>query len=111
MTRKYYIHNMFWGYFMAACILYASYGDDEPKMIALRIFGLASAILFPFSRFLIEKAALRYTKKEFWKTGFFKDGVPKTYLMTLYFIFIFMTSIPIGVLSVCFEIKNVTAKI
>ena len=33
---------MFWGYFMAACILYASYGDDEPKIIALRIFGLAT---------------------------------------------------------------------
>lgn len=100
MTRKYYIHNMFWGYFMAVCILYASYGDNEPKIIALRIFGLASAILFPFSRFLIEKTALRYTKKEFWETGFFKDGVPKTYLMTLYLIFIFMTSIPIGVISV-----------
>lgn len=111
MTRKYYINNMFWGYLMAACILYASYGDNDPKIIALRIFGLVSAILFPFSRLLIEKTALRYTKKEFWKTGFFKDGVPKTYLMTLYFIFIFMTSIPIGVLSVCFEIKNVTAKI
>ncbi|EHM45629.1 hypothetical protein RN38_20365 [Hafnia paralvei] len=111
MTRKYYIHNMFWGYFMAVCILYASYGDNEPKIIALRIFGLASAILFPFSRFLIEKTALRYTKKEFWETGFFKDGVPKTYLMTLYLIFIFMTSIPIGVISVFFEIKNVTAKL
>lgn len=72
MTRKYYIHNMFWGYFMAACILYASYGDDEPKIIALRIFGLASAILFPFSRFLIEKAALRYTKKNFGKQVFLR---------------------------------------
>ena len=102
---------MFWGYFMAVCILYASYGDNEPKIIALRIFGLASAILFPFSQFLIEKTALRYTKKEFWETGFFKDGVPKTYLMTLYLIFIFMTSIPIGVISVFFEIKNVTAKL
>lgn len=96
---------------MAVCILYASYGDNEPKIIALRIFGLASAILFPFSRFLIGKTALRYTKKEFWETGFFKDGVPKTYLMTLYLIFIFMTSIPIGVISVFFEIKNVTAKL
>ncbi|MBW3478505.1 colicin E1 family microcin immunity protein [Hafnia alvei] len=96
---------------MAVCILYASYGDNEPKIIALRIFGLASAILFPFSLFLIEKTALRYTKKEFWETGFFKDGVPKTYLMTLYLIFIFMTSIPIGVISVFFEIKNVTAKL
>lgn len=110
MTKKYYFYNMFWGYFMSACIFYFSYGDHEPKIIALQIFGLASAILFPFSRYLIERVALVYTKKEFWETGFFKDGVPKTYLMTLYYIFIFMTSIPLGIFSVFIETKKAVAR-
>lgn len=91
---------------MAACILYASYGDNEPKIIALRIFGLASAILFPFSRFLIEKTALRYTNKEFWETGFFKDGVPKTYLISMYNIMCFFISIPLGIACLFIEIKD-----
>ncbi|NLU16225.1 MAG: hypothetical protein GXW94_10800 [Serratia liquefaciens] len=110
MTGKYYAYNMFWGYFMGGCILYFSYGDNDPKITSLQIFGLASAILFPFSRYFIERVAFTYTKKDFWQTGFFKDGVPKTYLMTLYFIFIFMIAIPLGIISVFIEIKNAVAK-
>lgn len=105
MTRKYYIHNMFWGYFMAACILYGSYGDNDPKIIALRMFGLVSAILFPFSRYLIESVALKYTEKSFWETGVFRDGVPKTYLISMYNIMCFFISIPLGIACLFIEIK------
>lgn len=106
MTIKYYAYNMFWGYFMAASILYLSHGDNEPRVIALQILSSVSALLFPYSKFLMENIALKYTNKEFWETGFFKDGVPKTYLITLYVIFTFITAIPLGVISILIEIKN-----
>jgi len=110
MTKKYYFYNMFWGYFMSACIFYFSYGDHDPKIIALQIFGLASAILFPLSRYLIEKTALRYTEKNFWETGVFRDGVPKTYLISMYNILCFFISIPLGLICLFLEIKNSRSK-
>jgi len=110
ITIKYYVHNMLWGYFMAAWVFYFCYGDHDPRIIALQILSLVSAILFPFSKFLIANIALKYTKKSFWETGLFKDGVPKTYLMTLYIIFIYAISIPVGVISIFVEIKKAIAR-
>lgn len=106
MNAKYYIRNMFWGYFMAACVLYFSFGDYTTRILYLQFLSAFSAILFPFSRYLIEKVALKYTEKSFWETGVFRDGVPKTYLISMYNILCFFISIPLGVTCLFIEIKN-----
>ncbi len=106
MTRKYYVNNMFWGYFMAVCVFYFSFGDHETKMIYLQIISALSAILFPFARYLIQKIAFKYTEKNFWETGVFRDGVPKTYLLTMYNILCFFISIPLGIACLFLEMKN-----
>jgi len=106
MSRKYYIHNMFWGYFMAACILYFSFGDMVPKIIIVQILSIISAILFPFSKYLIKNTLLKLTKKDFWKMGTPDNGVPRTKLMSIYNIICFFISIPVGIISLFIEIKK-----
>ncbi|MEC5509945.1 colicin E1 family microcin immunity protein [Klebsiella oxytoca] len=106
MSKKYYIRNMFWGYLMAASIIYFSFGSDDIKLIYLQIFGVFSGVLFPFARYLIENIALKYTDRELWNKGMFRDGVPKTYLITLYTLLTSFVAIPLGLICIVIELKK-----
>lgn len=106
MSKKYYIQNMFWGYFIVIGIFYSLWGiEKDYKLIVLAISAM-SGFLYPFSKFLIEKIAIKHTGKSFWHKGLFKDGVPKTKMMLFYYIFCLLLAIPLGVACILIELKN-----
>lgn len=110
MSIKYYISKVFWSILISGTIFCSSIGDNQGRMLYFNIFTFISAILFPFSWYQIEKTALKYTDKRFWATGIFKDGVPKTYLLTLFLLVNFVVSIPLGLICIFNEIKKAVTK-
>lgn len=54
---------MFWGYFMMLVMVYLNYNDHTIEGVLMLTLSIPSAILFPFSKILIENFALKYTTK------------------------------------------------
>ncbi len=107
MDFKYYISKVFWSILIAGTVLFCSNGDNnQVRIFYFNVYSLASAILFPLSWYQIEKTALKYSDEKFWVTGIFKDGVPKTYLLTLFVLVNFIVSIPFGLVFIFNEIKK-----
>lgn len=106
MSVKYYISKVFWSILITGTIFFISKDDNQVRMFYFNVFILISAILFPFSWYQIERTALKYTDEIFWVTGIFKDGVPKTYLLTLFVLVNFIVSIPFGLICIFNEIKK-----
>ncbi|EPY4131490.1 TPA: colicin E1 family microcin immunity protein [Klebsiella pneumoniae] len=106
MSIKYYFSKIFWSLLISGVIFFNSNGNESAKILYFNVFSLISAILFPFSWYQIEKIALKYRKEKFWTTGLFKDGVPKTYLVTLFVLMNFIVSIPFGLFCILNEIKK-----
>lgn len=46
MTKKYYIHNMFWGYFMMLVMIYLNYNDHTIEGVLMLTLSIPSAIFF-----------------------------------------------------------------
>ncbi|BAS34676.1 colicin E1 immunity protein [Klebsiella pneumoniae] len=106
MSIKYYFRKIFWSLLISGVIFFSSNGNESAKILYFNVFSLISAILFPFSWYQIEKTALKYRNEKFWTTGLFKDGVPKTYLLTLFVLMNFIVSIPFGLFCILNEIKK-----
>lgn len=106
MSVKYYFSKIIWSILISGVIFYSSSDNEATKMLCFNAFALISAILFPFSWYQIEKIALKYRDKRFWSTGLFKDGVPKTYLVTLFVIVNFIVSIPVGLFCIFNQLKR-----
>lgn len=104
MDKSYYVRNMFWGYFSAACILFFSYDSYETKMTYLKVFAILSALLFPFAKYLLEKISLKYTQREVMSTGLISTS--GTYKFTLYYILNFLFSIPLGIACLFLILKK-----
>ena len=106
MSTKYYIQNMFWGYFITSGVFYSLWDvEKDYKLIVLYISAI-SAALYPFAKFLIEKTMTNRTGKEFWQKGLFKDGVPKTKMMLFHYSFCLLLSIPLGITCIIIELKK-----
>lgn len=71
MDKTYFLKNLLKGclYFVAVCITQYTRDEDlsEPW---LWVFMLPSALLYPFSRYLLQESAYRVTNREFWKRDF-----------------------------------------
>jgi len=106
MSIKYYIKNMFWGYFIVAGIFYSVWGVDREFKLLILMFFAVSAVLYPFSKFLIEKNAIRIKGQDYWNKGLFSDGVPKTKMMLFYYVFCLFLAIPLGMICIAQERKN-----
>ncbi|EMM2250582.1 colicin E1 family microcin immunity protein [Klebsiella oxytoca] len=108
MDKSFYVKNMFWGYFSAACILFFSYDSYETKMTYLKVFAILSALLFPFAKYLIEQISLKYLQRNVMRPGTF--DVPDTYKFTLYCIFNFLFAIPLGIAFLVLQLKKAIIK-
>lgn len=105
MTWGYYLKNIGWALFFLALLIYDWNKDpEEKKMQALLIMSVPSSILYPFCKIGIETLVLRFTTKEFWHRGFFKDTSGKSGLYALYYLFCFVFAIPIGLLYITYLI-------
>lgn len=65
-----------------------------------------SLLLFPFSRFCIEKIALLFSTKKFWTTGFFQETVGKNGLWAIFYMFCFAAAIPLGGAYLVYRVFN-----
>lgn len=92
MSRKYYIRNLLLGALLAAIFFYV-FSDRADWLMAVGMFSVASALLFPFSRLLLETTALKFTHRDFWLRGIFVDTALKSGLYALYYLFGFVFAI------------------
>lgn len=107
MTKKYYINNMFLGYFMMFVMIYLNYNDHTIESLLMLILSIPSAIFFPFSKMITEKFVLKYTTKKFWNTGLFINTPAKHGGIALYHLFCFIFSIPFSAIYIALHfIKN-----
>lgn len=64
MTKKYYIHNMFWGYFMMLVMIYLNYNDHTIEGVLMLTLSIPSAIFFSFLQDAYRKIHIKiYNKK------------------------------------------------
>jgi len=95
MNKRYYFKSFIEGLFIASAIAYSFwFSDNGIKQIAITV-SIISLVLFPFSKLIIERFALKYTDRNFWNRGFFVDTPGKMGGLVLYDIFCFITSIPV----------------
>uniref|UniRef100_UPI0015E7FE12 colicin E1 family microcin immunity protein n=1 Tax=Pectobacterium carotovorum TaxID=554 RepID=UPI0015E7FE12 len=57
-----------------------------------------NAILFPFSKYIFESIVLKFTSKEFWNKGLFMETPARSGGELLYYLFVFLFSIPLFVI-------------
>lgn len=93
MTKDYYFKNLLLGSVLAGIIIFIWWGGDS-KPIILVYLSAINALLFPFSKMLIEKVALKLTSENFWSRGIFTDTAPKSGVRALYYLFAFAIAIP-----------------
>ncbi|WP_158266165.1 colicin E1 family microcin immunity protein [Pseudomonas sp. R9.37] len=58
--------------------------------------AILSTLLFPLSRMITEKTALRFSTRNFWSTGLFTESPGKNGLYVLYYFFCLIIAIPAG---------------
>ncbi|EMO3591571.1 colicin E1 family microcin immunity protein [Proteus mirabilis] len=97
MTKKYYINNMFWGWFIGMLIIYSCLDHDirEYKWLLLFVISVIGIVLYPVAKWFVEWFFLKFTTREFWNRGLFMDTPAKMGLLALYEMFIFLFSLPI----------------
>lgn len=100
MSKKYYIQNMCWGWFIGSCVLYLSLGDDVKYKTAYLIIAIYGIALFPLSKWVIEWFFLKFTTREFWNSGLFIDTPGKMGLLAMYHGAVFLLSIPITIIFI-----------
>lgn len=74
---------------------------DNARMIYAFIGCVFSAVLFPFSIQIIKKAALTFSREEFWQTDFFTNPVGGS-LVAIFELFCFIVSVPVCILYLLF---------
>lgn len=108
MTRKYYLKNMLLGCVVACIVIYVWSGEHREFVVLVSIIH---AILFPFSRMLIENSILRVTSKKFWTSGYFTDVAPKSGLFAIYYLLGFILAVPFSILYfIFFTLKDSSLK-
>lgn len=101
MTKKYYINNMFWGFFILTIHIILSW--EELRLgdgLLWLLMSIINAILYPFAKWAVESIFLKFTTREFWNKGWFIDTPGKKGLLALYSIIVFIFAIPISMLYI-----------
>lgn len=97
MDKQYYVINLIWGVVMFCVCVCAWYGLPGTGGRALSkeiVFYGVSAVLYPFSKKFLEEIALSFTSKEFWYSGFFKEGTAKNNVYVIYYAFCYILAVP-----------------
>lgn len=76
------------------------------RNVFILFFAVINSVLFPYAKITVEKIALKYTDKEFWHKGFFKDDVGKNGLVAIFWIFCYIFSLPLSILWFFIKEKN-----
>lgn len=103
MTIKYYLINILIGLIGVIVLGYGWFENPHDHQEQLwMLFATVSCLAFPFARFALESIALRFTSKDFWHKGFFKDDIGKNGIVAIYWVFCFFFAIPLLFVSICF---------
>ncbi|NBN87070.1 colicin transporter [Proteus sp. G2300] len=101
MNKKYYVNNMFWGFFILAIHVILSWEELRLGDGFLWLFmSIINAILYPFAKWAVECFFLKFTTREFWNKGWFIDTPGKKGILALYSIMVFIFAIPISILYI-----------
>ena len=106
MPIKYYIKNLPKGFIMLLAYTYYWYSAaDNLKLNWMLLYFIIGCFLFPLSKFTIERAALKYTTRKFWTTGFFVDDIGKSGLVAIYWLVVFLF-FPISLVIFAFNLSS-----
>lgn len=95
ITLKYYLKNSVWSVIVIGVFLYSWINDPNNNLtfqLLLAIF--INSLLFPFSKYIIKRSALLFSKKEFWQRDFFINPTGGS-LVVVFEFFCFILTIPI----------------
>ncbi len=84
MNRKYYFNNMWWGWVTGGYMLYMSWDYDFKYRLLFWCISLCGMVLYPVAKWYIEDTALKFTRPDFWNSGFFTDTPGKMGLLAVY---------------------------
>ena len=98
MSKKYLIENFMISIFIFVLFFTDIFGEStflkDISFTALML-GAGSIFLFPFSRFIIEQTALRFTRREFWTTGLLTESSGKNGLYVIFYMVCILFAIPV----------------
>lgn len=99
MTRKEYLKALFWPVIFFIITSYFLYEDpDNAKWRMVWLISIPNTVLYPFSKAIIEKIALRYTTREYWHSGIWYDTPAKNGVYVTYYAFCFAFAIPMSLI-------------
>lgn len=109
MNRKYYFNNMWWGWVTGGYMLYMSWDYDFKYRLLFWCISLCGMVLYPVAKWYIEDTALKFTRPDFWNSGFFTDTPGKMGLLAVYTGTVFILSLPVkyDIYSFCYYKKAV----
>ncbi|EOO6841378.1 colicin transporter [Escherichia coli] len=100
MNRKYYFNNMWWGWFMGGYTLYMSWDYEFKYRLLFWCISLCGMVLYTVARWCIENTALKFTRPDFWNSGFFADTPGKMGLLAVYTGTVFILSLPLTLIYI-----------
>ena len=100
MNRKYYFNNMWWGWVTGGYMLYMSWDYDFKYRLLFWCISLCGMVLYPVAKWYIEDTALKFTRPDFWNSGFFADTPGKMGLLAVYTGTVFILSLPLSMIYI-----------
>lgn len=100
MNRKYYLNNMWWGWFMGGYTLYMSWDYEFKYRLLFWCISLCGMVLYPVARWCIENTVLKFTRPHFWNSVFFADTPGKMGLLAVYTGTVFILSLPLSLIYI-----------
>lgn len=100
MNRKYYFNNMWWGWVTGGYMLYMSWDYDFKYRLLFWCISLCGMVLYPVAKWYIEDTALKFTRPDFWNSGFFADTPGKMGLLAVYTGTVFLLSLPLSMIYI-----------
>ncbi len=109
MNRKYYFNNMWWGWVTGGYMLYMSWDYEFKYRLLFWCISLCGMVLYPVAKWYIEDTALKFTRPDFWNSGFFADTPGKNGIACgLYgYCFHIISSVKYDIYSFCYYKKAV----
>ncbi|EKA4220619.1 TPA: colicin transporter [Escherichia coli] len=100
MNRKYYFNNTWWGWVTGGYMLYMSWDYDFKYRLLFWCISLCGMVLYPVAKWYIEDTALKFTRPDFWNSGFFTDTPGKMGLLAVYTGTVFILSLPLSMIYI-----------
>ncbi|MBQ4924271.1 colicin E1 family microcin immunity protein [Citrobacter sp. Cc139] len=110
ITLKYYLKNSVWSVIVIGVFLYAWINNPDNTLSFLLLLAICiNSLLFPFSKYIIQRNALLFSKKEFWQRDFFINPTGGS-LVVIFEFFCFILAIPVCLLFLIFKTVKALSK-